>query len=171
MKNLKEYIQEANGVYKYTDRSIWSLGKDLIGNVKRRTSSFTNKLSTPSDSWSSRYKDKFNDSDYDSDVDVEKEQKQSEKNKKKYDEWLNNNIDKSTNTINGTFIPKTKADLIDMIETCAQRGIKNLNFINIKNVSDLQYVFGWMDNIEVIDISKWNVNHVKQVKHSLNALI
>lgn len=164
MKSLVEYIKESNGIYKYTDRSIWSLGGELLNNAKRHVSSYTNKLSTPKNYWSTRYKDKYNDSDYNKDIDVDKEKANNKKQQDKYDNWLNQKLDKSTNIVNGTFIPKTKEDLINMIEVCAQKGIKNLNFINIKNIYDLQYVFGWMDNIDVIDISKWDVKHVKNVK-------
>lgn len=164
MKDLIEYIKESNGIYKYTDRSIWSVSKELLHNTKSTVSHYANKLSTPDNHWSARYRDRYVDSDYDKDTDIKKDKKDNQKQQDKYNNWLNQNLDKSTNIVNGTFIPKTKANLIDMIEVCAQRGVKNLNFINIKNIYDLQYVFGWMDNIEVIDISKWNVKHVKQVK-------
>ena len=66
------------------------------------------------------------------------------------------------------YTPKTKEELIENIEECLDSKNYDLNCIDTREITDMSSLFydtKFKDIIEKIDISKWNVNNVTNMKY------
>ena len=67
------------------------------------------------------------------------------------------------------YCPKTKEELIDNIKELFDKGETNLNCIDTSNITDMSNLFTTiMNKTNNIDVSKWNVSNVTNMKLMFN---
>ena len=58
------------------------------------------------------------------------------------------------------YTPKTKKELINIINTLLDKGETNLNCIDTSEITDMSFLSSNFDVTNNIDVSKWNVSNV-----------